>query len=357
VIPVTNVRLTEKEKLVLFGIVRYPDLNDRELAEHLDMNLPTITAIRNRLLRKGLIRPYRVPNIMSFPIELLAFEFSFLQGDRGEKVQPTPRPSADDRLEANRFMTLTGEQSEAAISVHSNYTDFKQRLRTMEKRSNDEGTRRLHREVVLFPLYLSILPNYFNFAPCIKDLFDIPDRYDDPLVLQPRSKERDEGFKQFRSNEESVFRALVKNPASSDSGLAEHLEVTRHTISKLRRRFEEGDLLRKINIPNLPKLGIDLFAITVVRFDSRFSLEDRMVYFNTIQKLLPTFFWVSYDEAALLFSGARDYERIEHVKKQAEALYTRMGFMAESAPINVMTTKNFDVEACLNFSPILDLIF
>ena len=41
--------LTKKEKLVIYGLVRYPQLTDKELSEKLNLKHSTLTSIRHRL--------------------------------------------------------------------------------------------------------------------------------------------------------------------------------------------------------------------------------------------------------------------------------------------------------------------
>lgn len=48
--------LTVRERGVLFGLVRWPESTDAELAVDLGLNRTTVTVIRQRLLKRGLVR-------------------------------------------------------------------------------------------------------------------------------------------------------------------------------------------------------------------------------------------------------------------------------------------------------------
>ena len=45
--------LTAKEKLVLFGLVKYPEMTDKELSKKLSLKHSAVTSIRLRLKKNG----------------------------------------------------------------------------------------------------------------------------------------------------------------------------------------------------------------------------------------------------------------------------------------------------------------
>ena len=70
--------LTKREKLVLFGLVKWPNLNDTELSERLDLKRPTITSIRKRLHESGYYDFVLIPDLAKIGCELItAFHSDF----------------------------------------------------------------------------------------------------------------------------------------------------------------------------------------------------------------------------------------------------------------------------------------
>src|SRR5512136_700682 len=67
--------LTPNEKQVLYGLVRHPVLNDRELSELLDVKVSTVTAIRRRLRHAEYFTTRRVPMMHRLGWELLKDRF------------------------------------------------------------------------------------------------------------------------------------------------------------------------------------------------------------------------------------------------------------------------------------------
>jgi hypothetical protein len=62
---------------------------------------------------------------------------------------------------------------------------------------------------------------------------------------------------------------LVKYPELSDGHLGKKLGISRHTVSRLRRDFEQKNLMKKSNLPNLRKLGFEILTFMHIQFDPR----------------------------------------------------------------------------------------
>jgi hypothetical protein len=64
-------KLSKNEQLVLYGLVKNPLLNDRELAESLKLNISTLTAIKNRLKKNKYFTTIRIPMLQNVGCELM----------------------------------------------------------------------------------------------------------------------------------------------------------------------------------------------------------------------------------------------------------------------------------------------
>ena len=60
---------------------------------------------------------------------------------------------------------------------------------------------------------------------------------------------------------------LTKYPEISDSKIGGEIGVSRHTVSRLRRDFVQNNLIRKINLPDLKKLGFEIMTFYHIKFD------------------------------------------------------------------------------------------
>ncbi|MEM2899573.1 MAG: hypothetical protein QXT63_02170 [Thermoplasmata archaeon] len=64
-------KLSKNEKLTLYGLVKYPDYNDREIAEKIGLKMSTVTAIKNRLKKNNVFSTIRVPLLQNLGCEML----------------------------------------------------------------------------------------------------------------------------------------------------------------------------------------------------------------------------------------------------------------------------------------------
>ena len=73
--------LTAREKKVLVALLRYPELINRELGEKLGLSVSTVSAIKQRLLKEGFLRPKTWVNLQALGCKYL--------GTLHFKVHPT----------------------------------------------------------------------------------------------------------------------------------------------------------------------------------------------------------------------------------------------------------------------------
>ena len=69
--PFIYVDLTNYEKKVLYGIIKYPNVNDREIAQKLGIKQSTVAAIRKRLREESYYKIFAVPMLQNFGAEMM----------------------------------------------------------------------------------------------------------------------------------------------------------------------------------------------------------------------------------------------------------------------------------------------
>ena len=68
--------LTNKEKLMLYGLVRHPGLTDKKLSEKLNLKHSTVTSIRHRLRKNKYFRTLKIPMLQNMGCEMLVAIYS-----------------------------------------------------------------------------------------------------------------------------------------------------------------------------------------------------------------------------------------------------------------------------------------
>jgi len=120
--------------------------------------------------------------------------------------------------------------------------------------------------MIVFPFEISKIYRFFNFAPLLNFCFGLD------LEGQQKIKYVNFGSKEsiiFSDTEKNAYCILITYPELADSEIGRELGISRHTISRLRRKFENIDLMSKLIIPNFIKLGFEILGFYHIRFDPR----------------------------------------------------------------------------------------
>ncbi|MDD5112003.1 MAG: helix-turn-helix domain-containing protein [Candidatus Altiarchaeota archaeon] len=263
-------RLTEREKLVLYFLVKWPNLNDIELSRRIPVKRPTITAIRNKLRRDGLFYNVVVPNIPALGCELLVLRYGAFNPafpyDARKKYSATAKfPEV--------FFKQSCDSQQVSLSAHSNFTDA---MRYVEYSSinynkhdllTPDGLRH-----VFLPLAISKVLRFFEFAPLLKQEFEIrahDGKYEEKQVqdnVVPRA---------LTGNEKLVLYALVKYPEDNDGEIARKVSMTRQSVNKLRKKLEEDRLIARIRIPDMKRFGYEVMVMAHFFNNPKHPLEER----------------------------------------------------------------------------------
>lgn len=258
--------LTEKEKLTLYGLVKYPHLKDKELSRKLNLKHSTVTSIRRRLREKEYFRKLIIPRLEMIGCRMLVVIYTNFSPliPLEERVEITEKT-----IEAfEEIFFSVGEQDKGfSLSVSRDYATIGH---INDIRTWTFGGRGLLEEeyphMVVFPFEISKIYRFFDYAPLLKKSFQ--------LNLEEEKDEVDLDFNPqnhvtFSDTEKNVFCMLVGYPEMSDSGIAREVGVSRHTVSRLRKNFDEKNLVKRTVIPNLKKLGFEILAFYHFRFDPR----------------------------------------------------------------------------------------
>ena len=256
--------LTKNEKKVLYGITKYPELNDSQLSSVINVKLSTLTSIKKRLYNEGFYRTLMVPLLNNLGCELLAVIYT-----RFNPVIPL-----DERVKTTKktievfeeiFYSVGEQEKGFSISLSPNYTNIG---RINEIRTDTFGKVGLledeYPNELIFPLQTSHIYRFFDFARVLKNAFQIEDKNDD--------KNNSEWFKEIKNfelseKEKKVFVEIIKNPDATTKQIGELVGLSRHTISRMKTKFFENNLLKKITLPNLNKLGFEILAFYPIKFN------------------------------------------------------------------------------------------
>ncbi len=339
--------LTVNEKRVLYGLVRHPVLNDRELSELLGVKVSTVTAIRRRLRRGDYYVTRRIPMMHRLGWELLVGGTARLDLGQGGQVGGRLREVLKDRF-PSLFHVVSSSDHLSFLGFARNYTAARievDDLRLALDRAKLLGEGDVH--VMAFPMELSVIPSFFDYSHALALAFGLDDRLG---LKMDRAKA---GDIELTRKETEVLKGLVRYPELSDKALAQRVRVSRQAVSKMRREFESEGLLRTARVPNLRTLGFELYVTAFARFAPSSPLRSRTEAFERLLRSTATFFLVSDDAEVGVFGAAKSYEQFSVMNVNLVKHFKERGFLSTDPEVHVGLTSTTDIVRNCEFGPLV----
>jgi len=343
--------LTNKEKLMLYGLVKHPQLTDKQLSKELNLKHSTVTSIRHRLKENEYIRKLIIPKLQSMGCEMLVVTYTNFSPliPLLERIEITGKT-----IEVfEEIFFSVGEQDKGfSLSLSKDYATIG---RINDIRTQTFGGRGLLEEeypnMVVFPFEISKVYRFFDFAPLLRSSFELD------LESETEVENVDFGSIEnvvFSDTEKNVYCMLTSYPELSDSDIGRELGVSRHTISRLRRSFEEN-LMSKIILPNFVKLGFEILAFYHIRFDPRNppNMDD-----DEAASLMSdsTVFFASRRFEAVMISIYKDYDDYKTDMMKIMQVLKENQWIAEDPMIRTYSLSTMVFIKDFKFAPIASKI-
>ena len=160
--------LTSKEKLMLYGLVKYPTLTDKKLSDKLKIKQSTVTSIRNRLKDKGYFRKLIIPRLQNMGCQMLVSIYTSFSPLIPLEERVVITGEAIEVFEEIFFSV--GEQDKGfSLSLSKDYATIG---KINDIRTQTFGGRGLLEEeypnMVVFPFDISRVYRFFDFSPLLK---------------------------------------------------------------------------------------------------------------------------------------------------------------------------------------------
>jgi DNA-binding MarR family transcriptional regulator len=260
-----NNELTKNEKSVLYGLVKFPKMTDKQLSKKLNIKHSTITSIRNRLKKNDYYRKLIIPRLQKLGCQIIAAIYTTFNPliPLNERINITDKTI---EIFEEIFLSVGEHDKGFSLSISKDYSTLG---KINDVRTRTFGERGLLEEeypnIVLFPFEISRMYRFFDYGPLLKKEFEIKiDKLNNPENLLDLYSEK---AKILSDTGKNVFSSIISFPEMSDSDIGRELGVSRHTVSILRRNFEKDKLIRYLNLPNLKKLGFEIMTFYHIKFD------------------------------------------------------------------------------------------
>ena len=130
--------MRKRVKKLLLELLKDSKRSDREIAKVLGVSQPTVSRMRQRLVKEGMIKEFTViPDFVKMGYEIMAI--SFFKSKRTKETEE--RTVKVTKARPNIIFASEAEgmrKNGIIISLHKNYTDFSNFLRDLRSEGGDD---------------------------------------------------------------------------------------------------------------------------------------------------------------------------------------------------------------------------
>ncbi len=308
--------LTDKERITLKGLVSYPNLNDKHLAEKFGLKLSTVVSIKRRLNEYGFLRPANVPNFYRLGFELFTVEFgAFNQAISSSLIRKILKKALHKN--PNVIYTLADSSHFLFLSVMKNFTDAKRQHEELYIMFNENELLENHlMEQVIFPFEISKFLNFFNYLPFVNYLNNSK-----TTGKIPNAFGTSKSHLKLSKKEKMILFNIVRFPEESDNRLTKRLKVSKQTLSATKRKFEKTGLVSKIMTLNPEMLDYHLISFGYIKMGPLFPLLDKDDSIPLAMRTSPIILSVLGNFDGIILAPLKDYLEMERLKRPILAYY------------------------------------
>jgi len=354
----------DNEKKVLYSLVQYPDLSDKEISDILGLKVSTFTSVKKRLKNEGYYKQIFVPDLKYMGCEFLGVIFTSFNPviSLEERIKIT---SEAIEVADEIFLSIGDPEKGFSLSLNENYTNF---VRINEKRTTTFGKAGLlekeYPNEVVFPFQTSKTFEFFNYGKTLKKIFNL-----EKILPIPKESQKlednmgkstklydsyeEKGEVKLKPNEIKVFSCLIHNPEATLQEIADKIKLTRHTVSRIKKSFFDRGLLKYLTIPNLKKIGYGLLVFYHFKFKpQRPPTDDDFEELNSDS----TIYFVGKKFEAVMLSLYKDYDAYKNDKTE-KFTYLKMHELIIFDPmIRRYTFDRLEIIKDMVFEPITEKI-
>ena len=324
-----NNSLSYNEKLILYGLVKYPNKSDNEICNILKLKKSTFSTIKKRLFQKNYFRSIRVPIFQHIGCELLVVSY----GKMNQNTTLKERLTLSKKLwlgTPEHFYIASESNQGVILSISQNITDFEERF---------EDITQIYKEyeffegrgftTILFPFKLFRIFNFFDYAPFLNRYFNLKLESNEDINTISSKYMCTVKNREMTKLEKRIFFELVQHPYYSDYKIAEVAKCSRHTISRMKNNFYSEKLMRTTRIVNLDKLGLGILAFAHSRFNPKTTVDERKRYIQKVSDLQTPIFNISRRLEGVTLTPFRNYEEYQEIHGEVTRFSAREELLQE----------------------------
>jgi PAS domain S-box-containing protein len=341
-----KISLTDNEKKVLYGIVKYPSYNDIELSRELGIKRSTITSIKNKLRKNNFYSSYRIPDFSLLGCEMLAVMYAKLNPMTQHEAKKSCMLRETTSVPEQVYLSATNREL-VGFCISKNLTDFKKHMDNIIRKYKGYD---LIEDInlIYFPFETSKFENLFDYSPLLAKLFGLG-------IKEKPKKTVKQVKRELTDKEKVILYALVKFPELNDSEIAEKTGLPRPSISQTRRRLTEDGFLATVNIPDPIRLRCELATLSHTKFNPKISLDTIKKGTEYMKSSPSSTFMVAGDVESCSIDVFNDYTEHETKHNKDVKFYRENNLITENPVTIIFPLPQIQLQN-LDFSPLVGKI-
>ncbi len=275
-----QLKLTSKERLVLYGLARYPGLSDIDLASNIGVDRSTIFKSKRKFRDWKLIKLLNVPSGEAVGAEILTSVFVKYSPTAPFEVRRLSPPYQKWLSHPNCVSHTATDTDSVSIFYSRSLTDFRLNFDPIidEYHHND-----FVEDIQYFHYPFQVSSYTADAALAVDGLFDLS-RTDLPVqVMPPKEALNDEG--RLTEKDKLTLYAFVKYPMLSDLELSRRTGISRPTISGKRTKFFQSGLLSREAYVDWQKICCELMSFYQVKIRHGHDREDLSTVYQAFRRI------------------------------------------------------------------------
>lgn len=273
-------KLTSKEKLVLYGLARYPGLSDIDLASKIGVDRSTIFKSKRKFREWDMVQLLNVPSGVGVGAEMMTAVFARYKPNAPVEARKN-KSGFKEWVDHPHCVFHSATDSDSVSMVYSqSFTDFKRVFDPVMDDYRDAG---FVEDIGCYHYPFSLTRVSWDSALAVNNTFDLGRT--DLQYEPPVEEEVPEDSIKLTEKDKLALLAFVKYPALSDLELSRRTGISRPTISGKRNKFFASGLLSRQANVNWKKIGCELMIFYHINVRPKATSEEMMEVYSSFRRI------------------------------------------------------------------------
>lgn len=342
-----QLKLTSKEKLVLYGFARYPGLSDIDLASRIGVDRSTIFKSKRKFREWEMVQLLNVPSGVGVGAEIMTAVFASYKPNAPVEVRRN-KPGFKEWVDHPHCVFHSATDTDSVSMVYSkSFTDFK---RVFDPVIDDYMDAGFVEDIHCYHYPFSLTRVSWDSALAVDNTFELarPDLQEKPFIMEEIPEEPIK----LTEKDKLALHAFVKYPSLSDLELSRRTGISRPTISGKRNKFfQTGLLSRQANV-NWKKIGCELMIFYHINVRPKATNEDMMTVYSSFRKIGAAVY--SYIQPGEIFGSflSQCYVEMKERMDQEVKTLSEAGLVSERPVYVIMPLRELKVRK-IDYAPMV----